>query len=355
MEHLRVEDTCLTHGFAAGACVRARQRELKQDPDLAIRQEKSVACTSAGPESAMGCFTVSAVVVHLKDVRRCTDEGIQLASRDGAVNCTECEWVRALVYEKRQAAVPGARSPTRGAKLLLQLEIGGVPVMSVGDQGLSWAEIFGDGRQPVGVRDAPDPMGHTVRAPGLDQRRLLGRGLHDLAGRPPSVIGEEDGLEVGRAGPHQREPVRHRSRKDVLVRKDHLLGGLAEVHRTDEPTEEDGTVAPGGRGGCGGSIRCPGSHVVGTRAVSLCAAFVDIQRRFGISEQHTVGAPLPEQSRRLAVFILPVGRRTGPPRARGGSPAGLAGRAGGGRRRGRTASSRAVSCRRRARSRSVEG
>ena len=104
---------------------------------------------------------------------------------DDPVDRLHPQRVGGRVDEHRQAEVPSAGAVTRGPVLRLQLAVGGVAVVAVGDQRLPVVEVARhpglDGR----VGDRPQPLQEAVLAAGLQQRPARADLVEDAAVSPP--------------------------------------------------------------------------------------------------------------------------------------------------------------------------
>ena len=110
------------------------------------------------------------------------------------------------VDEQGQAVVPRPVPLAGLPAACLQLPVGGVPVMPVGDQCLPRRQVGAHGGDLGRVGDGPDPVPYGVLGQRLDQRLPAGRHvLHQPGGgaRPAAVVEQEDGLQVRLGGLHQ--------------------------------------------------------------------------------------------------------------------------------------------------------
>src|SRR4029450_9415391 len=117
------------------------------------------------------------------------------------------------------ASSPRSPLPVPG-RLMLTLEppISRIAVMPVGDHCVPVDQVLADGSEQSLVGDLPDSMADPVRRPGGQYCRILAGLLHDVRRRTAALVHQQDRVEIGLCGPHELQPVGHRSWHDILVR-----------------------------------------------------------------------------------------------------------------------------------------
>ncbi len=198
---------------------------------------------------------------------------------DDPVDRAQLGRVGGRVDQQGQAEVPRPGAVPGRLTALLKLQVGGVAVVPVGDQRRPRGQVGGDLGQLGRVGDGPQPVPDAVRGPGLRQRRPVQGGLgHDPGGGAGAVaaaagmavVEQEDRLQVGLGGLHQRQPPGHRARRHGLVRlHDPGLAG-DQLHRADQAALQPVRLA------------------VLTRRKLL----VHVQGGLGVGHQYPVGQPL---------------------------------------------------------------
>ncbi len=178
--------------------------------------------------------------------------------RHRAVDRSDAQGLVVLVHEHGEAEVPRRAVHRRAgsAELVLEPEVGGVAVVTVGDERLGRPQLGGDGRLGHRVGDGPEPVRAAVERDAVGQRATLGGVLDQLAEPGRALVHEQDRLEVGLGGPHQHGAVVDRIGHHVLVGKDDLLGLVAEPDQTDQPADRDllgGVLVEVERGGVVGA------------------------------------------------------------------------------------------------------
>ncbi len=145
------------------------------------------------------------------------------------------ERVVVLVHEHGEPVVPrgGTRGEVGVAQVVLQLEVGRVPVMAVGDQELGARERLRHALLPVEPPQA-SPAGLEVgRAVGHRERR-------------GTVVQEEERLELGLRRPQETQAPAPRARVRLLVRQHDAVGvRLGSQRRGDPCPAAPGAVAHG--------------------------------------------------------------------------------------------------------------
>ena len=194
--------------------------------------------------------------------------------------------VSGRVDQERQPVIPRPGAQAGRAHLRLQLQVGRVPVMPVGDERPAAGQVGGDRGLLARVAQTPQPVGDAVLGGDRNQRRPLVRDrVHDLGGRGhggriggvgelPAVVDEEDRLQVRLRGRHQLAPPGDQARHDVLVREDARDFRRAEADQADDAALEQG------------------------RARSGQALLVDVQRGHPVPDEHARRQPLAQQARR---------------------------------------------------------
>jgi hypothetical protein len=90
------------------------------------------------------------------------------------------------VYEERQPEVPRPRAQARRPGLRLQVHIGGVPVVAVGDEGPAPAQVGGDRGLLGRIPDPPQAVRHAIIGVDGHQRRPVGRDSVDYLSSGPA-------------------------------------------------------------------------------------------------------------------------------------------------------------------------
>jgi hypothetical protein len=160
---------------------------------------------------------------------------------------------RVPVDQQRQPVVPRARALAGGPPVGLHLQVRGVAVVPVRDQGLPGREIGGDLRQRGRVGDRPQGVPDAVAGVGAQHGRP---GRRDLPGHPggaarravpghPTLVEQEDRLQVGLGGLHQLPAAAHRARHHILVRQHDPGPGRGQPHRADQPALQHAVLRAG--------------------------------------------------------------------------------------------------------------
>ena len=177
-------------------------------------------------------------------------------------------------------ARPRSRGPPGLA--LLEAQVGGVPVVAVGDQRPGGAPARRRSRRAwSGVADRPDPV------------PLLGAVGELVVGRRGAVISASSARSVGVAAVHQQD------RRRVEPHLGHPVGEVVGLRRVDPLVRQDRAVL-----GAGGSLR----DVQGAdeAADGDAAGRVLVQVERGLPVARDVALPLPAAQ---AVGDVPVGPR----------------------------------------------
>ncbi len=193
-----------------------------------------------------------------------------------AVDGADPERIAGRVDQEHQSVVPGAG----GGVLRAEGAVRRPAMVAVGDERLVVGELGPDAGHGVRVGDRPQAGAEAVLRGRGQERRLRGRAFHEGGGeRGPAVapVGQQQGFEVRPGRPHERRAVRDDMGHDVLVRQDHLLGGVRHAHGTDDAALQQ---------------------------VLAVALFVDVQARFGVGGQDALRRPAVQGAGGLLVARL---------------------------------------------------
>ena len=171
----------------------------------------------------------------LLDAERVAGGGQRVGDRQpvqDAVDGPYPQWIAGAVHQQHQAAVPWA-----GRRALVpEAQIGGPPVVAVGDECLAGRQVRVDRGDVLGGAQRPQPMPSAVLADQGEQRRGHGGALDQGGGGAAAVaaVGEQQRFEVGGGGAHQPGTVGHRRGHDLLVRQDRALRRVAQPQGADQ-------------------------------------------------------------------------------------------------------------------------